>query len=346
MSFPGMLDALIVFVDARGFTSWAQRTDVFPFLDEFSLEFHKVLRKNFPDFWTKNLGDGAMLVKENDKKSVRKNNISLLKKTIVSINKAEKDFQSVCSILSENYGSSIPLSLGWGITKGWIKKLKSDYIGAEINKSSRLCGIARPFGIVIDKEDFPKLPKFPKSIQFQFFEQKRKLKGISNEVDVWVTKEIASQFLTRETIRHTPEVHIAGLCIKEKGNRIEALIAKRNKSRKLFPDLYEGCGGQLTESENFTTGVRRHYKLELNIDVEVIEDIHKFYYISQPPEPIIPGIKFLCRYSDGTPKSENHSELKWISETALKRMPEEAFIQGLKNDFLNFIKTYKNHRNK
>jgi len=114
-------------------------------------------------------------------------------------------------------------------------------------------------------------------INFEFFEQRRKLKGLHDEINVWVSKEIASQFLTREDIRLTPEVHIAGICVKKEHNTIKALIAKRNSKRKLFPNLYEGCGGQLDRDETFVTGVKRHYKLELKVDVDAIEDIHKFY---------------------------------------------------------------------
>jgi len=114
-------------------------------------------------------------------------------------------------------------------------------------------------------------------INFEFFEQRRKLKGLHDEINVWVSKEIASQFLTREDIRLTPEVHIAGICVKKEHNTIKALIAKRNSNRKLFPNLYEGCGGQLDRDETFVTGVKRHYKLELKVDVDAIEDIHKFY---------------------------------------------------------------------
>ena len=34
-----------------------------------------------------------------------------------------------------------------------------DYIGSNINRASRLCDMARPFGIVIDAEDFSEMKK-------------------------------------------------------------------------------------------------------------------------------------------------------------------------------------------
>ncbi len=339
----GMIEAEVISVDIRGFTSWAENVDVFPYLDIFSEEFYKILREIFVNHKIKTLGDGALIINElpESRDSDYRFPQKIIKETIKKINKIDNRFQKMCNKLSKRYGSSIPLSLGWGITKGWIKRIGRDFIGAEINKSSRLCDIARPRGVVIDKDDFPIIPKLPKSIAIEFFEQRRKLKDLRNEINVWVSKEIASQFFIREDIRLTSEVHIAGICVKKEGDIIKALIAKRSSNRKLFPDLYEGCGGQLDRNETFITGVKRHYKLELKIDVDVIEDIHRFYYITYPNEPIIPGVKFLCVYRGGTPTSENHTEIKWVSENDLKKIPEENFIPGLKQDFLDFIAKFK-----
>ena len=60
------VNALIIFVDVRGFTKWASQTDVFPFIDEFGQSFQKILTDEFkyPDFFQKNLGDGALLIQE------------------------------------------------------------------------------------------------------------------------------------------------------------------------------------------------------------------------------------------------------------------------------------------
>jgi len=187
---------------------------------------------------------------------------------------------------------------------------------------------------VIDKDDFQVLPKKFKGFDVKFYHQTRNLKGITDTVDVWVTKEIANQFLTRENIKLTPEVHVAGTCFKNENGVLKVLLAKRSNTRKLYPNLYEGCGGQLSNNETFVTGVARHYKLEFGLDVEVFEHMHKFYYIQQPNEPIIPGIRFLCKYIEGNPLSENHSEFNWLSLDEIKRIPEEKFIPELKKDFL------------
>lgn len=82
--------------------------------------------------------------------------------------------------------------------------------------------------------------------------------------------------------------------------------------------------------------------LEMHIDVDVSESIHTFYEISEPNEPLIPGIKFLCIYRSGNPESKNHSEIKWVSEEELALISPEEFIPGTKNDFMDFIARYKN----
>jgi len=335
------IDALVIFVDARGFTSWAEKAEAFPLIGRFGIELQRLIADVFKDNYVKNLGDGAMIIEEITQETTEKFLKGLLSRTLRDVYNTEKAFKQLCKRLSVGYGCQIPLSLGWGITKGQIEKVGNDYIGADINKSARLCQIAKPFGVAIDRDDFPTLPIISKSCDLSFYKQVRKLKGIDHDIHVWVTKEIATQFITRESLKQTPEVHVAGICLKNEGGTIQVLIAKRNSSRKLFPDLYEGCGGQLARNETFMTGVKRHYKLELGIDIEVIEANHKFYYIHQPDEPIIPGIEYLCLYKDGEPHSENHSEVKWVTEEELRRIPEEKFIQGLKEKILEFIEIYK-----
>ena len=92
----------------------------------------------------------------------------------------------------DKYGYNTELKLGWALVRGPIKKINKEYLGANINKCSRLCGLAKPYGIVIDKIDFPELPL---DIPFKFYHQIRKIEGITPEIDVWVTEEIYSQYI-------------------------------------------------------------------------------------------------------------------------------------------------------
>jgi len=338
------VNAIIIFVDARGFTSWAEKVDNYNFIDTFSESWYKLLRDTFNDNCSiKYLGDGAMIIQEIEEETNEEFLKDLLINTIGKINKVDNNFASLCKDFSVKKGSEIPLTLGWGITKGVIKKLESEYIGAEINKSSRYCSIARPFGIVIDAIDFQSLPTKLAPI---FYKQKRKLRGINGTLDVWVSKEIFTQFLTRENLRQSPEVHIAGICFKQEKGVSYVLLAKRNAERKLYPNKYEGCGGQLAGNELFIDGVKRHYKLEFGIKVEVFEEYHKFYEIREPNEPLIQGVSFLCEYTEGEPKSENHEppSPKWYNKEEFNKILEKEFIPNLKNEIQDYFELFNNKK--
>jgi class 3 adenylate cyclase len=339
----GVIDALTIFVDVRGFTAWAENVDVFPFFDAFMNDWHTELRKTFKGSFIKNLGDGAMIVSEINKKTTSVFLRDLLLRYLKKINVANADFLAICKRYSEENGAKIPLRLGWGVTKGKIKKtLNNDYIGADLNKCSRYCNIARPYGIVIDAIDFQVLPEIPEDFGIRLTHQKRKLKGIDEDLDVWVTQEISETLLTREEKRETPEVHIAGICFKQEAGGYYVLLAKRKKTRRIYPGLFEGCGGQLARNELFAAGVRRHYLLELGIEVEVFEDCHKLYAIEVANEPVIPGVAFMCRYINGDPASFNHEPApRWYSENEFNGLPENEFIPGLKQEIEEFFALFK-----
>ena len=326
-------NALIVFVDMRGFTSWAEKVDNFNFIGEFIKEWNALLKNSFSDGYAiKYLGDGAMLLKKIGKDTNEAFLQTLLSDTLAKIKNAKTSFGELCNQFSITRGSKIPLHLGWGIVKGTVKKIGNEYIGSEINKCSRYCDIARPHGIVIDATDFQD-PIIPEDLGLKLYKQTRMLKGINENSDVWVTEEIYTQFLTREELRQSPEVHVAGICFKREKGRSYVLLGKRKLSRSLYPGLYEGCGGQLARDELFKDGVRRHYRLEYKIDVEVVEDEHVFYSIAEPNEPLIPGISFLCKYIEGAPESENHEAPtpKWFSEGEFNEIPDGDFIKGVKS---------------
>jgi len=305
------LHATVIFVDIRGFTNWSEDIEAFQYSDGSVNDFHNILNNYFADAdLLKTLGDGAMIVQKIDDSITS----DLLVAIIDRIKHVESEFKELCTVFSELHGCETELHLGWGLVRGNIKSLNgnNDFIGANINRCARLCGIARPFGIVIERVDFPHLPH---DSQYNFVESERKLEGIIGNVKVWITNEISTQHILREYVIETPEVHVAGLCIRLDGSEIKALIAKRNPDRALFPMLYEGCGGQLARSEYFTDGVKRHFRLEMNTEVDVVEHIHKFYEIAVPNEPLIPGINFYVFIKAETPNQKTTLKLYGLAKT-------------------------------
>ena len=339
------INVLIIFVDIRGFTDWAERVENAAFLDKFIQNWHKILDKYFskPGYKVKNLGDGAMVIQEITQKTSAELLKAILRDTLKKIQNTIKDFAELCKKFSEEEGTKIPLVLGWGIVKGPVKSINGDYIGSDINKCSRYCDIARPFGIVIDADDFQKLPVLAKDQGMDFSRQTRLLKGIRDEADVWVTKEIAEQFIPREDLRENPEVHVAGICFKMEKGVSSVLLGQRAKSRRLYPLLYEGCGGQLARNELFHEGVIRHYKKEYHIDVKVHKEIFLLYEINESNEPKIPGVRYLCEYLSGTPSSLRHEPPtpRWFTEQEFTELCKEKFIPGLKDEITLFFCRYK-----
>lgn len=331
-------EAIVVFTDIRGFTNWSENIEVFQHSSEFILDFYNSLKKHFKSWYCKHLGDGTLFIKALKGQEYKTIIINVVK-NILEVN---AQFETFCKAFAEKRGQETNLLLGWGIARGTVNKIEkandfTEYIGATINKAARLCDIARPHGIVIDAKDFSNMQEY----QNLFSIQKRQIRSIDKVVDIWVTNAIASSFHRREDVKETPEVHIAGFCIREEKETIKVLIAKRNDDRTLYPSLYEGCGGQLKSGETFEAGVVRHFSSEMGVLVAVYEKLHTFYVIREPSQPCIQGVAFLCRYLSGEPKSNNHSELKWVDIKELKNMEDQSFIPNVKNEIISLVERYK-----
>lgn len=341
-----MAFAVVVFVDMRGFTDWSSSHAASAHLQKFVEDFRSLLECAFPpDLWFfKGLGDGAMLVREVPEDQ---DPSSLLDGVVRAIDDCDARFKSYCEAFGRRIGLQTRLVLGWGVVRGWVHRLgkrparyAKDYLGAHVNEASRLCEMARPFGIVIDRADFPDPSP---ALKTRLYEQTRRAKGIAQPLPIWVTERIYSQFTPREELIETPEVHVAGVCIRGDGSGIEVLAARRSKERKLYKGLFEGCGGQLRRSEALVEGVRRHFLTELGLQVEVFEKIHCFYEIQTAEEPLIPGIRFLCRLASPAPplvESPRHEEVRWYSLEEYEAIPDTQFISGLKAQSLGLVQRY------
>lgn len=331
------VDALVIFSDVRGFTNWSADIEVFANLENFIDPLMEILRKSFKPGWFQELGDGAVIVEEIPSDLTKTAERALIRRTLKKIARVESEFGSLCLRFAERIGHHADLHLGWGVTRGKVKKLREHYAGSNLNKCSRICALARPWGIAVDYDDFPILGE----VDTDFKVRRRKLTGIG-EVDVWLQSHIAQEFMPREKQREIPEVHVAGVCIDDR-DPLRVLIARRSPSRQLYPGLYEGCGGQLRLSESFTAGVQRHFRQELGIEVEVLEEFHTLYQIAEPNTPLIPGIRFLCRALDlsGQFQTDRHDRVEWISVGQFKRMPAALFVGNLKLEVARLIDLYR-----
>lgn len=325
--------SIVIFTDIRGFTQWSENQNIYQYAPELIKQFNDLLEKAFKkgfskDCFIKKLGDGAMIVCEIEPEQVEKTTKEILNK----IDTVTKSFDEACNAFQKLYGQRTDLKLGWGITRGTIKKTDdNDYLGSTINRAARLCDIARPFGIVVDEYNFI----FLKSENFEEFDYE--IKGINEKVPCLVSKEISRAYVRREQRKECPEVHVAGICYRENNGEIEVLLSKRSDDRKIYPGLYEGCGGQLRANEEFTTGVIRHYRAEMGITVSV-ESENPYLYKIKTADNLINGLCFKCKYVEGEPKSQNHSKIKWVKLKDVSSISGDEIIPGLKDEINKLFK--------
>src|SRR6202011_5844466 len=136
-------------------------------LNTFVINFFNLIHNNFPKpAFVKGLGDGAMIVQEFGPKEPKPS--KLLGETLKTIERVDDEFAALCKNFSQSVRHAAPLRLGWSIVQGAVKKLDHEYVGSTLNKCARLCDAARPFGIVIDRQDFQ---EWPVTKRHQFFPQ-------------------------------------------------------------------------------------------------------------------------------------------------------------------------------
>lgn len=188
MHFP---HALVIFTDIRGFTRFAQHVEVAPHLGVFVKHYYFCLATAFPTALIKPLGDGAMLVETISLPTSEDDILALAGRVLQQITQATRGFAEACTTFAINYGHRAPLQLGWGVTRGVVTRLDApeDYIGANVNEAERLCELARPAGIVLDREDFAVLP-LPADTGWTFVPVERHIRGMEDMVSLWMTDTI------------------------------------------------------------------------------------------------------------------------------------------------------------
>jgi 8-oxo-dGTP diphosphatase len=228
-----------------------------------------------------------------------------------------------CSHGIDCYG----LKLGFGITKGLVGTVKLDelgieeYLGERINLASRLCSLARPSGIIVDRESFPEIP-FEFSDNFVGDE----IKYISGfrERRVWLSREVKldPNFESFESMEKNIEVHVTGLCFK-KGM---VLLAKRSSNRDIHPDKWSGPGGRVKKCESFEQALKRKFMEELDIFVNNIEFV-KTYFIESHG---IPGLIYKCMIDAGVPHllSDENQDFQFFTQDELESID---MVPGLKS---------------
>jgi class 3 adenylate cyclase len=157
-----------VFVDVRGFTRFAgiaESSDAAIFLKKFYLA---TLQHFLPDAtFAKPTGDGLMVIFEYEEPEVDATTAAALKGCIQLVTQYPAFLKDDPMILFE-----LPPSIGIGVARGSATRLATndgilDYFGRCLNLAARLMNVARPKGLVVDKNFFNGLSESPKTYELE-----------------------------------------------------------------------------------------------------------------------------------------------------------------------------------
>ncbi len=134
----------------------------------------------------------------------------------------------------------------------------------------------------------------------------------------------------REDQQEAIEAHVAGVCVRPKGNEWEVLIAKRTRERSLYPGKWECGGGQVRSGEGCLDAIKRQIFEEFSIEVEVFDFLETYKILVPSDGRIIPGIRFLCIAGEGRVRlnKREFSSHRWVRFPVPSQLD---WIEGIKN---------------
>ena len=119
----------------------------------------------------------------------------------------------------------------------------------------------------------------------------------------------------------------------------KVLLAKRSKTRKFLPNIFELPGGHINWGEDITEGLKREVFEELGIKIKVNDPFAVFTYINQVKGTHSVEIVYFARpdRSIETIKTNprDHSEFAWFSRKELEALKSvsESELKNIKRGF-------------
>jgi len=326
--------SIVIFANIRGFTSATEKTAFNDVAQKFICDFLELRDRHFDNTNAEKMtGEGFMLAYDIDPGS----RTDKLNSILSSAEQFTAEFNNVVEAVSGDIATDVNFDLGWGISRGVTYETGDrDRFGSIINIAAHLCDCARPHGFVISAEHFKERPGH--TPDGTWHQTNQFIPGYNTPHKVWESNTPHQEVQSREHRKESPEVHVAGTCIRKSGDKTTILLIRRSQKRKLFKGLWDGCGGQLRYSETFGEGIARHFLTELNVAVRPFETIHRLYNIREPNEPVIPGLRILCEHISGEPYIEpNYSESRWVTLDELKAMNDAEFMPGFKEQAVSLV---------
>ena len=119
---------------------------------------------------------------------------------------------------------------------------------------------------------------------------------------------------------HQTNMVIVGCIVR--GGKI--FVAKRAKTKKMFPDRYELVGGHVDVGEQPAQALFRETREEISLDVTVGQPVGAFTFTDDEGFKI--EIAYLCYPLDDTEPTLNpadHSESRWIGQGEIDTFEKE-----------------------
>lgn len=113
------------------------------------------------------------------------------------------------------------------------------------------------------------------------------------------------------------------------------LIARRNASKKLFPEHYELPGGKVEWGEELEEALKREIREELDAKINVFEPFHCFTYHFDGIHYV--EIVYFAELASPDVKLNEHTDLRWVTKAEVNSYKisehiKEAIVKGF--DFL------------
>ena len=286
----------IIFIDIRGFTKACENPHLNLCLNDFLHEYYTVVEEHFENSLVKYIGDGAMVITSD--------NIDVV---IDKLRTIRREFERIWRhYKSEGAIDAHDLLLGVGITKGYLIKIDiktrkgttvEDYIGSRINLAARLCGFARPHGIVIHKESFHDLPeRFVTDFKISVL---KNLPGFEAQDDIrcWAEHQVDITQGAMRVQQINVEVHVTGLPFKDG----KLLLCQRSPTREIAPLKWAGPGGKLLNNQSFEQSLTNIFRNEIGAEIGNLHAIDTYYIKGQD----IPGLVYYCDIVGGDPTNHD-----------------------------------------
>lgn len=181
---------IVLFCDLRGFSAWMDAcTATTEEIGNFIMDFFSIVADCMTYDFFKLVGDGVLIARYYDSAGARLENfMKSIDNILEEIQDVEREVEALDGEFTVEKGFKTSLKMGWAVSRGEIVSVNGDIIGRCINRCKKLVDLAKPFGIIINRDCFPYIHQ-TKSC-YTFFKDYWRFYDNDTSVKIWATPEI------------------------------------------------------------------------------------------------------------------------------------------------------------